>query len=154
MLKDLGTFKSFILSSSSFNYYIYYFIDENGMEFSVRIQPLPLELDTYHIVTPNNMGDLRTVKQNSQRTTYVYNNISYYYYESGKLYKITWSFEGKLVTLGIGTDKRLADYPLDGETTFVSQLLSLQTADAAVEAFNQKVEAEIAKNIADKQSKG
>ena len=49
---------------------------------------------------------------------------------------------------------RLADYPLDGETTFVSQLLSTQTATAAVEAFNQKVEAEIAKNIADKQLKG
>ena len=60
------------------------------------------------------------------------------------------------MSLGIATNdgKRLADYPLDGETTFVSQLLSLETAEAAVENFNQHVEAEIAKNIADKQSKG
>lgn len=154
MLKELGTFKSFILSSSEIDTYIYSFVDKNGIEFSVKIKPLPLELDTNCIVTPSNKDNLRTVTQNSQRTTYVYNNISYHYYTSGRLYKITWTFRGELLELGVATDKRLADYPLDGETTFVSQLLSTQTATAAIEAFNQKVEAELAKNIADKQSKG
>ena len=60
----------------------------------------------------------------------------------------------KLVILTCTGESNFVDYPLNGETTFVSQLLSLQTAEAAVEAFNQKVEAEIAKNIVDKQSKG
>ena len=53
-----------------------------------------------------------------------------------------------IVYLSMTEPNSFAGYPLDGETTFVSQLLSTQTATAAVQSFNQKVEAEIAKNLA------
>ena len=45
---------------------------------------------------------------------------------------------------------RLSDHPTTGEETFVSKLLSTQTATAAMQAFNQKIETELAKNLAEK----
>ena len=155
MLKEIGDFKYFICSSPNFNSYMYTFIDENNVEIFARVSPLPNEIKTHPIVVPNNINNLRNVLPIGVSSRYSHNNITYGYYFNGELSSIRWAMETKLVTLSCsGQSNTLADYPLDGETTFVSQLLSLQTADAAVEAFNQKVEAEIAKNIADKQSKG
>ena len=157
MIKEIGNLKNF--STTFFpSEYKYIVIDKNGMEINVRVQSLSSEISTETIVFSIENNSLRNVAptNNDSRSVFNLNNVSYKYYSSGRLYKIVFVFGGKQMSLGIATNdgKRLADYPLDGETTFVSQLLSLQTADAAVEAFNQKVEAEIAKNIADKQSKG
>lgn len=155
MLKDLGTFKSFILSSSSFNYYIYNFIDENGVTIAATINPLKNESETYPIVVPDNINNLRKASYIGVSSRYSHNNVTYGYYFNGKLATIRWAMGTTLVILSTyGASNTFADYPLDGETTFVSQLLSTQTATAAIEVFNQKVEAELAKNIADKQSKG
>jgi hypothetical protein len=152
MIKDIGDFEMFETWYFPY-YYTYRVIDGNGMEIFIYVDPLSNEISTENIILSNNSDNLRNVtpSNNEKRSVFTINNVSYRYYASGKLYKIGWVVGGKQIELGIAKDyKRLSDYPLDGETTFVSQLLSTQTAAAAVQSFNQKVEAEIAKNIANK----
>ena len=155
MIKDLGTFYYF--NAVSFNKYSYDFIDKNGIILTIDVTPLTNQVSIENVIIPNNINNLRNISlsYNEKNSVFTCDNISYSFFEDGKLYKIAWTLGEKELLLGIHYGYIcLADYPLDGETTFVSQLLSTQTATAAVEAFNQKVEAEIAKNIADKQSKG
>lgn len=153
MLKDIGEFRSFVCGTT-FIGYGYNFTDENNVRILAKIYPLPNEVETYPMVTPDNSSNMRSVTPIGTWSTYSYNNITYHYYFNGTLAGIEWIIGEKIVYLSMLEPNTFAAYPLDGETTFVSQLLSLQTAEAAVEVFNQKVEAEIAKNIADKQSKG
>ena len=150
MIENIGTFKCFV--AMSFNSYTYLMIDSNEMWVSVTISSNLNSFSTTTMVVPGNTNDLRKVTAlNNQRSAFVHNNLLYNYYESGRLYRISWQFSGKTILLNMTNNMRLADYPLDGETTFVSQLLSTQTATAAVQSFNQNIEAEIAKNIANKQ---
>jgi hypothetical protein len=148
MLKDIGEFEMFIASKSLIEYE-YTFKDDNNKRIHMKIEPLPNKIQSSTVVFSDNIIDFRKIVSNGERS---YNDITYGYYFDGALSTIRWSIGKKLVKLTCSGDSNsFADYPLDGETTFVSQLLSTQTATAAVQSFNQKVEAEIAKNIANKQ---
>lgn len=150
MLKDIGEFRSFVCDTT-FIGYAYNFTDENNVRILAKIYPLPSEVKTYPMVTPDNSSNMRSITPIGTWSTYSYNDITYHYYFNGTLAGIEWSIGTKIVYLSMTEPNTFAGYPLDGETTFVSQLLSTQTATAAVQSFNQKVEAEIAKNIANKQ---
>lgn len=156
MLKDIGEFRLFVGDETLMGYG-YSLIGNNGGTIEVRIQPLPNKIKTYPIAIPDDSSDIRNVVFVEGWSKFACNNISYYYY-NGELGRIGLTIGSCLVELFYSEHPNdpysFAAYPLDGETTFVSQLLSLETAEAAVQSFNQKVEAEIAKNIADKQSKG
>lgn len=156
-LNYIGDFKAFILYSP-YNY-MYNIVDQNGMDVWIYIDPISNEVSTSNIVVPNNLNDLRKIiSPNNKRSVYTNNNVSYCYYESGELYEIKWETKGVLVKIavlgrmidGAYENARLSDHPTTGEETFVSKLLSTQTATSAMQAFNQKIEAEIAKNLAEK----
>ena len=162
-LNYIGDFKAFVLYSPYDYFYI--IVDQNGMDVYISIDPISNKvstsnkISTLNVVVPNNLNDLRKIipPNNIRDSIYINNNMSYRYYRTGTLRSITWETEGVSVKIQVehfidGKDKpvRLSDYPTTGEETFVSKLLSTQTATAAMQAFNQKIEAEIAKNLAEK----
>ena len=154
MIKNIGAFDCIVVSS--FDDYGYLLFDENDIGITVRMFSALNNDSTTPITSTYEANDLRKIiAPDNQKSALTHNGILYNYSESGGLYQISWQYAEQTITIAMTINYvRLADYPLDGETTFVSQLLSTQTATAAIEAFNQKVDAEIAKNIADKQSKG
>ena len=154
MIKNIGAFEGLVVYS--FDDYGYLLFDENDILISVRILSTLNNASTTTITSTYESNDLRKITApNNQESTLFHNGILYNYSKSGGLYRISWQYVEQAITIVITMGYvHLNEYPLEGETTFVSQLLSTQTATAVVEAFNQKVEAEIAKNIADKQQKG
>jgi hypothetical protein len=149
MLKSIGDFYGFICTKT-FSGYWYILIAENNKWIFVRVNELPDRIKSRPIVEPQNINDLRNVTPTGGWADYSHNNITYSYFD-GMLESIDWAIGTKFITLTVtGGTRNFVDYPLGGET-FVSQLLSTQTATAAVQSFNQNVEAEIAKNIANKQ---
>ena len=152
-LQDLGDFDSLIVFDKRFEQYMYGLIDNNGVEITIYVDPMPTTVSTQTIATSVNENDLREIAPGSKSSVFSINNISYRYYSWGELGSISWTVSNKVLKLAILKDGGFPNYQLN-ENNIISRLLSTQTATAAVEAFNQKVEAEIAKNIADKQSKG
>ena len=152
MIKDIGTFDYFY--ADSIDVYRYTVIDKNEIPITIIIMPaLENQVSTGNVIIPDNINNLRNIasSHNGKESVYICDNISYRYLEDGRLYRIDCKWGEKEIWFVRTTGyKPIGDYPLDGETTFVSQLLSVQTAAAAVQSFNQKVEAEIAKNIANK----
>ena len=159
MLKSIGDFLAFS-GPKTFRGYWYTLIAENNKWIFVRVSELPDRIKSRPIVEPQNINDLRNATPTGGWAEYSHNNITYSYFD-GMLESIEWAIGTKLITLTVtgvtatgevvsGEKATFVDYPLGGET-FVSQLLSAQTATAAVQSFNQNIEAEIAKNIANKQ---
>jgi hypothetical protein len=148
MPKNIGDFYAFVGGEGdTFKGYSYLLIAENNKWIFVKIQKLPDRINSLPIVEPQTINDLRNATPTEGWSEYSHNNITYSYF-NGMLAGIEWAIGTKLVTLTVtGGTRNFVDYPLNGET-FVSQLLSAQTATAAVQSFNQKVEAEIAKNLA------
>ena len=154
-IKEIGAFVSFSISDRYTNYF-YNVIDENGELITIHIKPLSSFINTGRVIFSNDKYDennLRKVSQFFNDDTWQFinfENINYRYYSNGGLNTINWVVNGKLFTVTMMSNyRRLSDYPLDGEETFVSRLLSKYTAIASVQSLNQKIKAYTAKNIAD-----
>ena len=139
-VKEIGTFKGFVgitdTPNDGYIYYVYGLVDETGKEFVLNIEHTEEEVDTVlEAIERVDNQDMRFVNKN-QSGDYTHQGLIYEYWE-GRLSDVVWRVDGIRFKLD-GVGFALADYPIT-EDTFVSKLLSQETAVAAVESINAKV---------------
>ena len=125
-----GEFQSLLFPTCSFHYYIYDYVDESGFSLSISVQtsynPTPTEKE-YLMQAPQ---DLRMINTTENRSFLIGNTE--YVYKTGKLMYIIWIRDGmKLVISGNDPYPWLNHYPTTKSTTFLSQLLNIETVEAA-----------------------
>lgn len=149
VLQPLGEFAGFRTNATPTGYYTYLSFtytlkDANGFLFTISVQNHATEQKIEAIQMPDwsashakNVADiLHAETQNYTGTkTYARDKIYYVCYNS-ELNRICWNVGVYSVSIYRG-EKSFADYPMDGETTLVSRLLSMDAAVAqtAVEEF-------------------
>lgn len=139
-LKEIGTFKIFVGLTNTprdgYTYYVYGLVDETGKEFILYIKHTDEIVNNIsNTIECEDPQDMRIAKEKSDGN-YSHQGLTYGYWE-GRLGYLEWHVDEIQFQLA-GVEFSLADYPV-GEDTFVSKLLSQETAVAAVESINAKV---------------
>ena len=141
-LSFLGNFKMFICppfaSAKELTQYIYDFKDSNGYDVVIAIQPVRNQISTENILMLNNVTDYRKLSSEEKGVATI-NGLTYRYVK-GKLLTIEFVYED--MQFVISGNSVLSDYPVNGEDTFMSKLLSADTAkDAAAQLSDLIAEA-------------
>ena len=140
-ISHMGEFESFIYLSNVISgdnsTYMYSLMDENGYNVNIRFK-LNEEgfSEAENILITENIDDFRMVTSEIACCTFV-DNVKYTY-ASGKLLSIKMVYEN--VTITITGNSVLSDYPVDGTDTFISRLLSPNTASEALAQFEAALE--------------
>lgn len=143
VLQPLGEFAGFGTNATPSGYYTdlsftYALRDANGFLFRIRVQSHSTEqkiksrpMPAWPSSSTKNVAD----KLCAESQTYARDGI-YYQCDDGELIAISWNVGVYEVSIS-KHDKSFTDYPMDGETTLVSRLLSMDSAvaQAAVEEF-------------------
>jgi hypothetical protein len=130
-LSFLGSFKAFICppfaSAKELTQYIYDFKDSNGYDIAIDIRPIKNTISTDNILMLDDVKDYRYLSSD-ERGIFTTNGLTYQYLK-GELSCIEFKYNDmQFVISGNGM---LSDYPVNGEDTFMSKLLSPATAKAA-----------------------
>lgn len=137
IFSDIGVFRTFICEPFTMRAeckeYIYVVEDDNGYSimFSIELDEKELVTENY-IFMPDNISDYRFVEYDKVVHSMV-NNLKYSY-ARGKLFAITALFGNMKIVMTI-SGGRFENYPINGEDTFMSRLLSPATAKAAAAEF-------------------
>ena len=128
-------------------FYSYYMQDEAGFNLELRVgRAYPGYTSTVPETNAINPEDMRFLTEEIEgRVRYIYGDMSYSYEDGRLMYiKVEWE-NGKSCVLssGILTTDELCDYPTEPTGTFLGDLLSLETADEAVERFLAAINAPI-----------
>ena len=141
-LSFLGSFKAFICppfaSAKELTQYIYDFKDSNGYDIAIDIRPIKNTVSTDNILMLDDVKDYRYLSSD-ERGIFTTNGLTYRYLK-GELSCIEFKYNDmQFVISGNGM---LSDYPVNGEDTFMSKLLSADTAkDAAAQLSDLIAEA-------------
>ncbi len=134
-LSFLGSFKAFICppfaSAKELTQYMYDFKDSNGYDIAIDIRPVKNQISTENILMLNNVTDYRKLSSD-ERGVATINGLTYSYVK-GSLLTIEFVYEN--MQFVISGNSVLSDYPVNGEDTFMSRLLSPATAKAAAAEF-------------------
>ncbi len=127
-LSFLGSFKAFICppfaSAKELTQYIYDFKDSNGYDIAIDIRPIKNTISTDNILMLDDVKDYRYLSSD-ERGVFTTNGLTYQYLR-GELSCIEFKYNDmQFVISGNGM---LSDYPVNGEDTFMSRLLSADTA--------------------------
>ena len=141
-LSFLGSFKAFICppfaSAKELTQYIYDFKDSNGYDVAIAIQPMNNQISTENILMLNNVTDYRKLSSEEKGVATI--NGFTYCYVKGNLLSIKFVYEN--MQFVITGNSVLSDYPINGDDTFMSKLLSADTAkDAAAQLSDLIAEA-------------
>ena len=130
-LSFLGSFKAFICppfaSAKELTQYIYDFKDSNGYDVAIAIQPMNNQISTENILMLNNVTDYRKLSSEEKGVATI--NGFTYCYVKGNLLSIKFVYEN--MQFVITGNSVLSDYPINGDDTFMSKLLSADTAKGA-----------------------
>lgn len=147
-LRSFGEFVKFHTNVEPGRYWSeleYYYIlkDANGFPFRIRVvcceQAQKIEGGPMHEGLSFKEGHLGK-KTLPTPGAYKRDDICYEYdAKTGVLQRIVWNFGTYQVSINAALTYSFADYPMDGETTFVSRLLSLNADEAA--AARQELDA-------------
>ena len=141
-LSFLGNFKMFICppfaSAKELTQYIYDFKDSNGYDIAIDIRPIKNTVSTDNILMLDDVKDYRYLSSD-ERGIFTTNGLTYRYLK-GELSCIEFKYNDmQFVISGNGM---LSDYPVNGVNTFMSKLLSADTAkDAAAQLSDLIAEA-------------
>ena len=128
-LKEYGKFDSFVYSES-YNEYIYSFVDSEGFETFLKIEPI--EAYNYDskgdVLNDFNANDLRTIGY--KESAKILKNGYEYQYFSGELLEIQWEIDGKRFELSANGE--FDNYPVTTDTA-VGKLLFNLDSDAVVQ---------------------
>ena len=132
-LSFLGNFQTFICepftTGDECKEYIYVVEDDNGYSVMLSIELAEKELVTEnYIFMSDNISDYRFVEYDNVVHSIV--NDLKYSYARGKLFAITALFGNIKIVMTI-SGGRFENYPVNGEDTFMSKLLSADTAKGA-----------------------
>lgn len=147
-LQDLGEFVEFYTNAGpgliwSTLYYSYTLKDANGFVYEISVccyeKEQKIKIGSAITSMPFERGHLGW-KTPAASAAYVRDDIHYQYdKQTGALLRIIWNFGTYQVSVSAALTYSFADYPMDGETTFVSRLLSLNADEAA--AARQELDA-------------
>lgn len=157
-LDELGSFCFLGIMSREEGHYI--LVDKNGYELYVEFAPkewedlskakkptkVSLACDTFLKIDEDILNELPKFNEISSYRSdsdryYTHDNLVYIYGDSGECCAVKWMTNNHTVTVSARTnnDGSFSNYPMDGEETFVSRLLTVETAQEAVREFNEKV---------------
>ena len=141
-LSFLGSFKAFICppfaSAKELTQYIYDFKDSNGYDIAIDIRPIKNTISTDNILMLDDVKDYRYLSSD-ERGIFTTNGLTYQYLK-GELSCIEFKYND--MQFVITGNSVLSDYPINGDDTFMSKLLSADTAkDAAAQLSDLIAEA-------------
>lgn len=156
-LDELGTFVSLVIQTRDF--YTYGLMDKNGVELTIYFytkertdlsgakKPADVTVESGSFVTMdeetlNKLPKFNEVSPWIFDTARYYNHgdgIVYIYNDNGKCHSVTWMNGDWVVNVYVNSNgNHLDNYPMDEGETFLTRLLTVETAKEAVREFNEK----------------
>lgn len=136
-LQFMGEFKALSMleeiTKTEYKQYMYTFVDENDFEFVFYVYygGSDYEVEIEEIPLPDDMTNMRYISEINGTKKIIVNGLEYYYV-NGKISSIEWTLNNIEF---IVFDTYLDTYPVNGAETFVKRLLSLDTAESALQEF-------------------